>query len=49
MPEHECPKCGAEMQHIDDEPDVNIEGGWACPNEACGYFIHDSEVDHGDE
>jgi hypothetical protein len=48
MPERECPKCGAPMDHIADEPDVNIEGGWACTNEACSYFIHD-EIGHGDD
>jgi hypothetical protein len=25
-----CPKCGQEMEHQDDEPDVGIVGGWYC-------------------
>ena len=32
-----CPKCDKEMEHVDDEPDVGIQGGWAC--EPCGEFI----------
>jgi transposase len=43
MASKQCPKCGEEMEHFDDEPDVNIQGGWLCP--ACDHFIHDSEID----
>ena len=42
-----CPKCDQEMDHIEDEPDVNVPGGWACYD--CDVFIHDSEVDYSDD
>lgn len=38
-----CPKCDAEMEHQDDDPDTGIIGGWFCPN--CDNFIHDSETE----
>jgi hypothetical protein len=44
-----CPKCGATMTHEEAEPDTNVPGGWACDNEGCDVFIHDSEIDHSDE
>lgn len=33
-PGRECPKCGSEMELIDDEPDAGIGGGW---NGQCGH------------
>lgn len=42
-----CPKCGREMDHIDDEPDVNIVGGWVCY--ACDKFVPDWDVDDESE
>jgi len=38
-----CPKCDAAMTHIEDEPDVNIRGGWVCDD--CGVFIGDADDD----
>ena len=38
-----CPKCDAEMERIPHEPDVGIEGGWAC--EDCGVFVHEADTD----
>jgi hypothetical protein len=38
-----CPKCDKEMEYIDDEPDVNIVGGWAC--DACDVFVPQWDVD----
>ena len=41
-----CPRCGKEMEHVDDEPDVNVSGGWLCVDEKCDEFIPDWEVDN---
>ena len=41
--ERECPKCGAFMEHQQDEPDVGIVGGWVCHE--CEY----SELDELDD
>lgn len=30
MNTRECPKCGAEMEKQDYEPDVGLFGGWFC-------------------
>ena len=39
-----CPKCDAELEHEDYDPDCGImRGGWFC--EACDLFIGDDEVD----
>lgn len=42
-----CPRCDTPMEHVDDEPDTNIPGGWACPK--CEGFIHDGEFDDGED
>ena len=34
---HECPKCGAQMNYEEPEPDVGIEGALVCPQ--CNYTI----------
>ena len=34
-----CPHCDLEMEHIEDEPDVNIIGGWYCTH--CDISIMD--------
>ena len=38
-----CPQCDREMDHQDDEPDVNVRGGWICYE--CNKFIPDDEED----
>ncbi len=38
-----CPKCNKEMEHIDDEPDVNVVGGYVCHE--CDEFIPQWDVD----
>ncbi len=38
-----CPKCNAEMEQVEDEPDVDIHGGWYCHQ--CGHDIAFHEVD----
>jgi hypothetical protein len=35
------------MFHEDDEPDVNVAGGYHC--DACEYFVFDWEVDDDDD
>lgn len=42
MPKN-CPKCDALMDHVEAEPDVNIEGLWSCTN--CDHV----EPDEGDD
>jgi transposase len=37
-----CPKCGLEMELIEDEPDVGIVGGWDCE---CGHTEHAEPAD----
>lgn len=46
-----CPKCGAEMEHIDQEPDVGImAGNDVCTNDECGHSVDDDFDDPiGDE
>lgn len=44
MRTRDCPKCGAEMLHQDDEPDVGITGGWTCI--ACDYSEADEAADY---
>jgi hypothetical protein len=38
-----CHKCDKPMEHIEDEPDVNVIGGWECSE--CGVFIPSWDVD----
>lgn len=38
-----CPKCDTKMEYEEVEPDVNVQGGWVCPN--CDEFIYDADVD----
>ena len=40
-----CPKCDKEMFHQDNEPDVNVRGGWCCTDEDCDTFVPDEDVD----
>ncbi len=41
-----CPKCDEEMEHIDDDPDVGIVGGWVCPG--CEHTVNDDPADFED-
>lgn len=40
-----CLKCGTFMEYREDEPDVDLAGGYLCPKEGCDGFIPDNEVD----
>jgi hypothetical protein len=32
-----CPYCDLEMEHLEDEPDVGIVGGWHCSHCAISF------------
>ena len=32
-----CPKCGAEIEHVPDEPGVNMAGGYICSDADCDW------------
>jgi transposase-like protein len=36
-----CPHCNLEMEHVEDEPDVGIVGGWHC--EHCDKSFDDRD------
>jgi hypothetical protein len=38
-----CPKCDKPMEHTDDEPDVNMVGGWHCSS--CDIFVPSWDID----
>jgi len=39
-----CPKCDLPLEHQDDEPDVNVTGGWCC--DTCDLFIPHWDIDN---
>lgn len=41
-----CPKCDAEMERVDSEPDVGLVGGWECGQ--CGEFVGEWDDDQED-
>lgn len=41
-----CPKCGAEMERFDEEPDVGITGSYECE---CGESLPLSEGERDEE
>ena len=38
-----CPKCDHEMERTENEPDVNVIGGWSC--DTCDEFVPEWDVD----
>lgn len=38
-----CPECGKPMVRFENEPDVGIAAGYACPDLDCNTYLHDLE------
>lgn len=44
-----CPKCSAEMEYVESEPDVGIHGDmYVCTNEKCCNVVERDDDDESD-